>query len=168
MRRFSGVIFGICLAGLVSADPVKELDQVGTATLRVLFWTIYNSTLYSIDGQFRGVEPGIALELSYRRRLTTTTLIDWTRREWKKQSLFSKQTEEWLQILSTIWSDVKRGDVLVLKVGSELSSEFYKNDEFIGSLNDPLFTTNFLSIFISEESSYPKLRARLVGIGAEQ
>ena len=167
MKRFSGVIFGICLAGLVTADPVKELDQVGTATLRVLFWTIYNSTLYSIDGEFRGVEPGIALELTYRRRITTTTLIDWTRREWQKQSLSGEQSEEWLEILSTIWSDVKRGDVLVLKVSSDLSSEFYKNDELIGSLTDPLFTSNFLSIFISEKSSYPKLRARLVGIGAD-
>ena len=167
MRRISGVIFGICLAGLVTADPVKELDQVGTATLRVLFWTIYNSTLYSIDGEFRGVEPGIALELTYRRRITTTTLIDWTRREWQKQSLSGEQSEEWLEILSTIWSDVKRGDVLVLKVSSDLSSEFYKNDELIGSLTDPLFTSNFLSIFISEKSSYPKLRARLVGIGAD-
>ena len=167
MKRFSGVIFGICLAGLVTADPVKELDQVGTATLRVLFWTIYNSTLYSIDGEFRGVEPGIALELTYRRRITTTTLIDWTRREWQKQSLSGEQSEEWLEILSTIWSDVKRGDVLVLKVSSDLSSEFYKNDELIGSLTDPVFTTNFLSIFISEKSSYPKLRARLVGIGAD-
>jgi hypothetical protein len=167
MRRISGVIFGICLAGLVTADPIKELDQVGTATLRVLFWTIYNSTLYSIDGEFRGVEPGIALELTYRRRITTTTLIDWTRREWQKQSLSGEQSEEWLEILSTIWSDVKRGDVLVLKVSSDLSSEFYKNDELIGSLTDPLFTSNFLSIFISEKSSYPKLRARLVGIGAD-
>ena len=167
MRRISGVIFGICLAGLVTADPIKELDQVGTATLRVLFWTIYNSTLYSIDGEFRGVEPGIALELTYRRRITTTTLIDWTRREWQKQSLSGEQSEEWLEILSTIWSDVKRGDVLVLKVSSDLSSEFYKNDELIGSLTDPVFTTNFLSIFISEKSSYPKLRARLVGIGAD-
>ena len=167
MRRISGVIFGICLAGLVTADPIKELDQVGTATLRVLFWTIYNSTLYSIDGEFRGVEPGIALELTYRRRITTTTLIDWTRREWQKQSLSGEQSEEWLEILSTIWSDVKRGDVLVLKVSSDLSSEFYKNDELIGSLTDPVFTTNFLSIFTSEKSSYPKLRARLVGIGAD-
>ena len=167
MRRISGVIFGICLAGLVTADPIKELDQVGTATLRVLFWTIYNSTLYSLDGEFRGVEPGIALELTYRRRITTTTLIDWTRREWQKQSLSGEQSEEWLEILSTIWSDVKRGDVLVLKVSSDLSSEFYKNDELIGSLTDPLFTSNFLSIFISEKSSYPKLRARLVGIGAD-
>ena len=167
MKRFSGVIFSICLAGLVTADPVKELDQVGTATLRVLFWTIYNSTLYSIDGEFRGIEPGIALELTYRRRITTATLIDWTRREWQKQSLFGEQSEEWLEILSSIWSDVKRGDVLVLKVSSDLSSEFYKNDELIGSLTDPVFTTNFLSIFISEKSSYPKLRARLVGIGAD-
>ena len=167
MKRFSGVIFGICLAGLVTADPVKELDQVGTATLRVLFWTIYNSTLYSIDGEFRGIEPGIALELTYRRRITTTTLIDWTRREWQKQSLSGEQSEEWLEILSTIWSDVKRGDVLVLKVSSDLSSEFYKNDELIGSLTDPVFTTNFLSLFTSEKSSYPKLRARLVGIGAD-
>ena len=167
MKRFSGVIFGICLAGLVTADPVKELDQVGTATLRVLFWTIYNSPLYSIDGEFRGIEPGIALELTYRRRITTTTLIDWTRREWQKQSLFGEQSEEWLEILSSIWSDVKRGDVLVLKVSSDLSSEFYKNDELIGSLTDPVFTTNFLSIFTSEKSSYPKLRARLVGIGAD-
>ena len=106
-------------------------------------------------------------ELTYRRRITTATLIDWTRREWQKQSLFGEQSEQWLEILSSIWSDVKRGDVLVLKVSSDLSSEFYKNDELIGSLTDPVFTTNFLSIFTSEKSSYPKLRARLVGIGAD-
>jgi len=59
---------------------------------------------------------------------------------------------------------MKRGDQIVLRVNAELASEFFFNGELVGSIVDPIFTQRFLSIWLSEKSSYPDLRDQLVGL----
>jgi len=164
MLRLSGLILTLLLATTSSANVTAELNQVGNATLKVMFWTIYDSYLYSKDGVYRGVEPELALRIDYRRNIKQDDLIDRTRKEWRKQGVYAGSSETWLQQLGAIWPDIKRGDQIVLRVNAELASEFFFNDELVGSIADPMFTQRFLSIWLSEKSSYPDLRDQLVGL----
>ena len=164
MLRLSCLILTLMLATTSSANVTAELNQVGNATLKVMFWTIYDSYLFSKDGVYRGVEPELALRIDYRRNIKKDDLIDRTRKEWRKQGVYVDSSETWLQQLDTFWPDIKRGDQIVLRVNAELASEFFFNGELIGSVVDPIFTQRFLSIWLSEKSSYPHLRNQLVGL----
>ena len=164
MLRLSCLILTLLLAAASSANVTAELNEVGNATLKVMFWTIYDSYLFSKDGVYRGVEPELALRIDYRRNIKKDDLIDRTRKEWRKQGVYVDSSETWLQQLDTFWPDIKRGDQIVLRVNAELASEFFFNGELIGSVVDPMFTQCFLSIWLSEKSSYPHLRNQLVGL----
>lgn len=165
MLRLSCLILTLLLTTTSSANVTGELNQVGNATLKVMFWTIYDSYLYNKDGVYRGVEPELALRIDYRRNIKQNDLIDRTRKEWRKQGIYADSSEIWLQQLDSIWPEIKRGDQIVLRVNEEFASEFFFNGELIGSIADPMFTQRFLSIWLSEESSYPDLRDQLVGLG---
>ncbi|MEQ8312800.1 MAG: chalcone isomerase family protein [Gammaproteobacteria bacterium] len=146
-----------------AADPTENLDPVGSATLKVLFWTIYDSYLYSPDGQYDGIEPNLVLQIDYRRDISRENLINRTREEWQKLGLYDSDSEGWLNTLSGIFPNLEKGDQLLLRVNQSLGSEFYFNERPIGGIDDPTFTEDFLSIWLSEDSSYPKQRDRLVG-----
>lgn len=164
MKYLSALLASLVLASQAHSTPVQDLDRVGSATLKVWFWTIYDSRLYSPDGQFDGIEPGLALELDYKRDIATDELISRTRKEWQKLDLYHEGQEGWLEQLARLWPAIQEGDELVLHVGNELGSSFYYNGEAIGEITDAEFTRQFLAIWLSEKSSYPKLRDQLVGL----
>jgi len=164
VNRLKLFVFFLLLSGSLTANPIADLEQVGSATLKVYFWTVYNSSLYSQDGKFSGVNPYLALEIEYRRDISNAQLISRTAEEWEKQNIFGNDSEQWLKDLREFWPDIKKGDVIVLRVNPDLASEFYLNAELIGTIADKRFTNDFLAIWLSENTSYPKLRDRLVGL----
>lgn len=151
------------VANSALANPIQNLNEVGSAKLKVLLWNIYESSLYTPSGRFQGIEPGLALELEYRRNIPKKEFVKYAREEWQKQSLYNARSEDWLASISDILPNVKKGDVIVLKVNSQKESEFYYNNQFIGKLGSENFTNQFLSIWLSANTSYPKLRDKLVG-----
>jgi hypothetical protein len=158
-----GLLLSICSTSAF-ASPVERLEAVGSATLRVLLWTIYDSRLYSPDGNYEGIEPDLALEITYRRDIKAQDLLERTRKEWRELGLYEAGHEQWLKQLAGLWPDVKEDDSLVLRVDENLASQFFFNGQAIGAIASAEFTRNFLAIWLSENSSYPKLRNRLVGL----
>ena len=153
----------LCLPPTAFASPVDDLQKVGSARLKVLLWTIYDSTLYSPDGNYERVEPDLALELTYRREIAAQELIERTAQEWQNLGLDSREQASWLEQLKTLWPDVRPGDTLTLRVDAQLGSRFYFNDQFIGELEDADFTRRFLAIWLDSNSRYPRQRAELLG-----
>ena len=91
-------------------------------------------------------------------------MLDRTSEEWEKNSIIEQDIEAWLEKLASILPDVKKGETLTLQVEDNLSSSFYLNDELIDNIEDAAFTQAFLSIWLSDKSSYPKQQAQLVGL----
>ena len=160
--KLSVFVISMAATNLTLADPTADLQVVGEARLKFLFWQIYDSTLFSNSGTYQELEPNLALKISYRRKISAEQLIRRTREEWQKMSLLSSQTEEWLLSLEAILPDVDKGDLVILKVDEELASNFYFNGSFIGRLGSPAFTA-FLNIWLSEKGSYPELQRELTG-----
>ena len=162
MKQLSSFFLSLILSGPILANPVEELEPVGSATLKVLFWSIYSSTLYTDDGIYTGIEPDLALQITYRRRISKIDLLDRTEEEWENTSRNQRSWKGWLTQLDKILPDVERGDVLVLRVSNSLASQFFFNNSLIGTIEDQDFTKDFLALWLSERSSYPKLRNKLV------
>ena len=144
-------------------EPLQDLRLVGEAQLRVFFWRIYDSSIYTKSGSYEGVEPGLALKIEYRRAIDGDEFISRTGEEWEKLGLLSDESSEWLAKLEEFLPSVIKGDVIILKVGDNLESIFHYNFERIGEIKPPQFTRDFLSIWLSEKSSYPKLQQQLIG-----
>lgn len=152
--------------GRADASPVEDLKAVGSTTLKVMFWTIYDSTLFTPDGRFSGVLPGLALQIDYRRNIASNRLIDTTREQWQELNLYLPElSEQWLAQLSRLWPDITRGDSIILRVEADLAASFFYNGELLGRLDNAEFTRRFLTIWLGEESAFPKQRDELTGAG---
>ncbi len=143
----------------------SSLLEVGSATLTKLFWTIYDSRLFTTSGEYRGIESDLVLEIVYQRKISKQQLINSTRDEWQALSLYTESSsEQWLNELEQFWPDVDKSDTIELKVSEQLNSHFYFNGNAIGTINDAEFTRRFLAIWLSPDSRYPKLQRQLTGV----
>jgi len=158
-------ILWLLLAIQSAATPLAGLEPVGTARLKVMFWTIYDSTLFTKDGIYDGVEADLALRIEYRRKISSNKFIEATREQWQELGIYQEEkSESWITQLGGMFPDVKKGDVLTLYIDQNIFSNFYFNGIFIGTIDEPDFSEDFLSIWLAANSSYPELRAQLVGL----
>lgn len=160
----TGLIFGyICMVKTLMASPIAEMQKVGHAKLEVLFWDIYQSSLYSPNGKFEPNTYPMALQIQYLRDIKADDLIKRTAKEWDKLGIAKQTYQAWVPKITEIWPDIKKGDELMLVVDEGKNSQFYFNQKPIGTLEDKEFGPNFLAIWLDENASFPKLRKQLIG-----
>ncbi len=153
-----------------SADiTAEELNQysfkkVGEAELSVLFWSVYHSSLHSLNGSFIEKQRPIKLEINYLRDIEAADLISKTAEEWQQQGLNHANQNIWLEQLRIIWPNIKENDTLTFIVDTQNQSHFLFNQQSIGSISDEDFADHFLAIWLSEKTSRPNLRKKLLGI----
>ncbi|GAC35470.1 chalcone isomerase family protein [Paraglaciecola polaris] len=145
------------------ASPISLLKPVGSATLSVVFWDIYHSTLYSSDGNYTDAQRPVALQIEYLRDIDAEDLLEATAEEWDKLAIAKDVYQPWLKNLRVIWPDIKEHDTLLFVLKSDQSTEFYFNHTRLGSFDDKDFGSNFLRIWLDPKASYPKLRKQLIG-----
>jgi len=144
------------------AEVKKNMINIGSAEFYWAFFKVYDVALYTESGRYDASQFPLALRIKYARKIKNTDLIDSTIQEWKKQNIQWKNT--WIDELSQIWPSVNENDELMLYVDKQQVSYFYLNNEMLGSINDPLFASRFLSIWLSEKTTQPTLRKQLLGI----
>ena len=135
--------------------------MVGRARLKVLFWNIYDSALYTPSGTWQGEGP-YQLSLHYLRDIPVHQLIEQTDKAWREQGRNHPLQAEWLVQLMDIWPDITEGDNLVLSVAASGHSGFWFNGEFIGGIRDEAFGPLFGGIWLDADSPEPALRAKLI------
>ena len=147
--------------------PVAAYDtalvKVGEAKLKVLFWDVYNSTLYSDDGRYREGQLPLRLDVQYLLDIESEALVTRTAQEWDALGLEHENRDEWLLSLSALWPDVNKNDVLTIELDDNKRSTFYRNGELLGTIEDSAFGTSFIAIWLSPNSTRPTLRAALTG-----
>lgn len=146
----------------------KSLDKsavqlVGKAQFSVLFWDIYQSRLYTATGEYQGVNAPLIFEINYQRDIRKDELIERTIEQWQQLGLLASEYDAYISPLNTLWPDIKQGDTLALRL-SNSNSLFYFNDQYLGKIDDPKFAKTFLNIWLSENTSQPRLRKELLGI----
>ncbi|MFQ3196782.1 MAG: hypothetical protein ACI8R9_002218 [Paraglaciecola sp.] len=165
-RRFLSLL---CLSALLvycfsaHSEPLDNMQKVGQAKLKILFWDVYQSTLYSQDGRYVESQLPVALKIHYLRDIDAKELVEKTADEWRKLGLPSEQTQPWLTRLGLIWPDIKKNDELLLVVNQDHSSVFFFNQIPIENITNAKFGSSFLRIWLDQNSSYPTLRKQLIG-----
>lgn len=145
------------------SDPVSGLIKVGEAKLKVLFWDIYNSSLYNRTGVYLEGQYPLVLQIDYLRDVDAKDLIERAQDEWLKLGVTREMFTNWIPLLKNIFPNIKKGDTLLLSVCEEQRSEFILNGLSLGNISDQSFGGNFLSIWLDEKCSFPSVRNKLIG-----
>ena len=142
---------------------VEIWPLVGAARLKVLFWEVYDSQLFTPSGSWQGKAP-YQLSLHYLRDIPASKLVEETDKAWREQGRSHPKQSEWLQQLNDIWPDIARGDNLVFGLNAKGQSAFWFNGRSIGGINDRDFGALFGGIWLDQDSPRPELRKQLVGL----
>lgn len=157
------LMLGCSLSATATESGAPEMKLVGQAKLSVLFWDVYDSSLYTPSGRFEGIAAPLKLQLVYLRNIASRELVDATREQWQKLGLYRPEHEAWLAELQRMWPSVKPGDSITLDWSEPQQSRFYFNGRPIGSIDDARFGELFAAIWLSEKTEYPKVRKQLIG-----
>ncbi|NOH83225.1 hypothetical protein F0249_05325 [Vibrio sp. 03-59-1] len=107
----------------------ESWKKIGEAQLSWLFFDVYKSTLYSPTGRYiqaRDITPHpIALDIKYQRTISKKQLLDATEEQWNELKYPQDKQIEWLEILGTIFPNLKEGDRLVYVTDGELGKIYF-------------------------------------------
>ncbi len=164
MKRWSLVL--LLLSALSIPARAQAWELVGEARLTFLFWSVYDSRLYTLDGQYREGQVPLRLEIQYLLDVSAEDLVSRTLAEWQHQQLRHPQQQQWARQLASIWPDIREGDVLSLELDEEGGNTFYRNGQRLGGVDDAAFGAQFLAIWLSPATSRPEVRLALIGTGS--
>ena len=163
------LVLTLFMAGIVNAAPlhlykhIEHPEPVGTGTLNFLFWNVYTATLFAPFGAWEKDAP-YALHIRYHMDLKGQDIADRSIEEMRGQGLDDTQTiERFRERMSTIFPDVTGGTTLTGIRDRDGKTLFYQNGTFIGAVGEAGFADRFFGIWLSPETSEPRLRKRLLG-----
>ncbi len=166
-RLLAMLLLPMALAVTAQETPGAQpsaLQMVGEARLKFLFWSVYDSRLYTADGDYQAGERPVRLDIQYLINIDSDDLVARTASEWEAQQRRHERQDQWLQALASLWPDVSESDTISLEIQEDNRAVFYRNGELLGSLDDPDFGQYFLDIWLSPQTTRPELRAKLLGL----
>lgn len=147
----------------------KYMDQgqlIGNATHEVVFWDIYDLSLYAEKIPFLGSPPYV-LEIAYKKGFSSDSIADRSIALMREQNYGDElRLAEWHSQLMDIFPEVSKGTVLTGVYTADMQTAFYCDGMFIGQINDPEFGKYFFNIWLGEDSGDPRLRRELIGTDA--
>jgi hypothetical protein len=148
-------------AAIEDAPPLKAL---GGGLLRIFGFQIYNAYLWTPHGApFDRSKPHV-LDLHYLRNFSAKQLAERSVDEMRGQGVGHDGVySKWIAEMQRVFADVKEGDRLTGVVTQSRSAKFFYNGAYRGEIVDPAFTDAFFGIWLSEKSSQPRMRDRLLG-----
>ena len=143
---------------------IHNFHNIGETTFSILFWDLYKSKLLTTSGKYpiKNETEKLIYEIHYLADISRDDLIKRTVEQWQHIGVMTKHYQVYLPELKSIWPDVNEGDTLSLLI-DEVRSVFYFNQKYIGAIDKPQFGQIFLDIWLSENTSQPKLRKELLG-----
>lgn len=143
---------------------IEQPQLVGKARLTMYFFDIYDATLIAPQGKFTSEKP-FALELTYLRDFDGEEIASRSVDEMRKLGMKDEvKLAKWYQEMNDIFPNVKENETITGIVDEQQISHFYIDDQLLGHVHDKEFSKWFFSIWLSEDTSEPKMRKRLLGI----
>ncbi len=142
---------------------IPEAKLVGKGRFEYMFWDIYDAYLYAPNGKFDDDKP-YALTLSYLREVEGREIAKRSIEEMDEQNLCeSNRFSDWEGRLASIFPDVSEGQTITGVRDKDQYARFYLNGQAIGVIKEPEFTRCFFAIWLSDRTSVPELRQKLLG-----
>lgn len=151
------------------AARLPGADLRGQGRLRFFGLDIYDALLWTAPG----FDPAsferhaLALQLVYRRGLVGEQIAERSLKEMRALPGFdASRAEAWLARMKTLFPDVSANDQLVGLYQPGVGVGFWLNGQPRGDVADPLFARLFMGIWLSPQTSEPRLRQALLGLAA--
>jgi len=143
---------------------IPHAEIVGAGRLSIAFWDVYDATLYAPYGEWR--EGGAqALSIRYLREIEGGDIADRSAEEIHKQGFNDEEKlKNWLAQMHNIFPNVKHGEMLTAVFTPSKSTVFYHDNKRIGAISGEAFGKHFFGIWLSEKTSEPRLRKKLLGL----
>ena len=170
MKSAFGVLLLVC-ALTASAHTLPEaiardvmgLSVRGEAVLRVIGLKVYDVRLWTQMKPFTHAEP-FAVELVYDMAFRGKDIAERSVKEIRAQGIDDEtKLRRWGDEMTKIFPDIKQGDALIGVSVPGKEARFYNREKLIATVPDPEFAKAFFDIWLSEKSSEPKLRLKLLG-----
>lgn len=143
---------------------IPSPQLVNEARLTHLFWDVYDIALYAPKGRYAADGP-FALEITYLLGLKGEDIAKVAKNEMARLGMRDSDTlKKWHDQMVNIFPDVEKGERLVGIKGADGYTYFYNNGGFIGSVQDHAFSQYFFDIWLSPNTSRPRLRRELLGV----
>ncbi|MFT7432565.1 MAG: hypothetical protein ACI9TY_000177 [Alphaproteobacteria bacterium] len=161
------VCFSMVIGLSAHANILDNFNKrIGEGSLHYLFWHVYDISL-DANENFTFQKP-FTLNLSYKMKLSGHEIARRSIDEIKGLGFEdSARLEKWHLAMKNIFPDVSDGVILSGLYKPNQPTKFYKNNAFIGTVNDPEFGKWFFGIWLDEKTSEPKLRRQLLGLNNE-
>lgn len=140
----------------------QNYQVVGEGDIHWFVFNLYKAKLLTPSGYYQKSKWPLALGLTYHRDIKKNDLVQVTKSEWERMGV--KYRPNWINKLSQIWPEINKGDILLVNVEKNGTSNFYYNGTLIGMIKNADFSRAFLTIWLSEKSRNQPLRNKLIGL----
>ena len=145
------------------AKDLQGLTARGEGVMRFFGLKVYDVRLWTMMKPFNHAEP-FALELVYDMSLSGRDIAERSVKEMREQGHVDEgKLKRWGEEMAKIFPDIRKGDTLVGVSIPGKEARFYTREKFIAAVADTEFAKAFFDIWLSEKTSAPGVRARLLG-----
>jgi hypothetical protein len=162
-------VVGISLPALANTLPevvAKEhaaLSVRGEGDLKFFGFKVYDALLWT-QLKPHSTSEIFALQLIYDMSFKGREIAERSVAEMRKVGYKDEQKlKRWGEEMLRIFPDVKKGDALIGVSIPGKGAKFYSRDKLIAIAEDAEFAKAFFDIWLSEKTSEPKLREKLLG-----
>jgi Chalcone isomerase-like len=149
------------------ANSIANVRSVGSSRLKVWGFDIYDIRLWAAP-KFKAqdyMQHDFAIEINYLRNFDNDAIAERSIKEMAAIGpMTPSQSSQWLAQMRKIFPDIAKGDRLVGIHKPNTGAQFTFNGKPAGEILDPEFGRLFFGIWISEQSSIPKMRRELLGL----
>lgn len=139
----------------------------GQYSFRFFGLAIYQAQLW-VDGSINPSQyqqSPLALQLLYERSLYGKEIAKRSLEEIKRQGdVSNEQAQQWLDQMNMIFPNVKANDHITGIYQPGQNAVFFLNQKFLGQFNDKELSKRFFGIWLSPQTSEPKMRMHLLGL----
>ena len=144
------------------APYIKAEHAYGEASLSKLMFHVYDAALWP-DADPWSMSKPFALRLKYGMDFKGKNLAERSVDEMNDQSKLTPENEkDYYKQLAILFPDGKKGDTITAIYLPTKGTRLYHNGAYKGSITDTEFSKRFIGIWMSEKTSEPKVRKRLI------
>jgi hypothetical protein len=143
------------------AKAIKAESPYGQGDLTKFFIHAYDAYLWTDAKAWSYAEP-FALTIIYHYDFTTKELVDKTIEEMER---IHATGSHWRHELEMAFPDVRQGERITALYLPEHGISFYHNGKVTRKIKSIPFAQQFIDIWLSEKTSEPSLRRKLLRIG---
>lgn len=139
------------------------LAVLGEGVLRKFGFKVYDARLWT-SNKAPSFDDMFALELTYALSLDGKAIAERSVEEMRKQGGYDEASlKRWGEEMARAFPDIKKGDTLVGVSIPGKEARFYSRDKLLATISDPAFARAFFNIWLSDKTSEPRLREKLLG-----